>query len=255
MKFIRFELRHTADPTCSRAFKGGSSSVTEGPKTTTTNTDNRKALQDSVDVGAFGRFNQETYNSDSRSDNRRNYDSHDWNDNSQFSAVDSRAFSSSDSRSFTDSNDWTDNSTFSASDSRAFSNSDSRAYHDSSTTTSYAADAEVLKGLGEMQGDAVRAMTNAGADVINRAGGSIVDLNRDSINANTKSFDTVVEFGAGAIDSIIDASVNTAKAGNTLAAQAVASFQPTEKNSSDAMKYAMFAAAGLVAVVLLKGAK
>lgn len=232
MKFLRFELRHTADPTCARAFKGGSSSITEGPTTTTTNADNRMALQDSVNVGSFGRFNQESFSSDSRSDNRQNNDSHDWNDNSQFSAVDSRAFSSNDSRSF--------------------SSSDSRSFSDNSTT--YAADAEVLKTLSSMQGDAVRAMTSAGADVINRAGGSIVDLNRDSINANTKSFDRVVDFGAGAIDRIIDASVNTAKAGNALASQAVASFQPTEKNSSDTMKYAMFAAAGVVALVLINGA-
>ena len=130
---------------------------------------------------------------------------------------------------------------------------DSTTSNDNSVT--YAADAMVLQTLAETMPDAVRAMTNAGADVISRAGGAVVNLNRDSINANSQSFDSVVNFGARAIDRIIDASVSTTKVGNSLAAQAVASFQPAEKNNADTMKYAMFAAAGLVAVVLLKGAK
>lgn len=119
--------------------------------------------------------------------------------------------------------------------------------------TSYSADAQVLQTLAETMPDAVKAMTSAGADVISRAGGSIVDLNRDSMAANTRSFDSVVNFGASAIDKIIDASVQTTQVGNALAAQAVASYQPAEKNNADIMKYGMYAAAAVVAVVLLKG--
>ena len=117
----------------------------------------------------------------------------------------------------------------------------------------YAADADVLKTLAGTLPDAVNFMVNAGADVINRAGGAVVDLNRDSIKANSKSFDSVVNFGSSAIDKIIDASVKTSQIGNDLAAQAVASYQPDSKNNADTAKYAMFAAAGLVALVLLKG--
>ena len=119
----------------------------------------------------------------------------------------------------------------------------------------YAADAEVLKTLSGTLTDAVKFMTSAGTEVINRAGGSIVNLNRDSIAANTKSFDSVVQFGASAIDKIIDASVKTSQIGNDLAAQAVASYQPDSKNNADTAKYAMYAAAGLVALVLINGKK
>ena len=120
-------------------------------------------------------------------------------------------------------------------------------------SVTYAADAEVLKTLAETLPDAVNFMVSAGTDVINRAGGAVVDLNRDSIKANSKSFDSVVNFGSSAIDKIIDASVKTSQIGNDLAAQAVASYQPDSKNNADTAKYAMFAAAGLVALVLLKG--
>jgi hypothetical protein len=79
---------------------------------------------------------------------------------------------------------------------------------------------------------------------------------RDSLAANSRSFDSVVSFGAQAIDRIIDASVQTAQVGNDLASQAVASYQPDAKNEADTMKYGMFAAAALVAVVILnKGTK
>lgn len=123
------------------------------------------------------------------------------------------------------------------------------------TSITNSADAMVLQTLAENMPDAVRAMTSAGADVIKSAGGSIVNLNRDSLNANSKSFDSVVNFGALAIDKLIDASVKTTEVGNTLAAQAVASFQPAEKNEADTMKYGMFAAAALVAVVMINKGK
>ena len=104
------------------------------------------------------------------------------------------------------------------------------------TSTTYAADAMVLQTLAETMPDAVKALASAGADVINRAGGAVVDLNRDSIAANTRSFDHVVNFGSQAIDKIIDASIKTSAAGNQLAAQAVASYQPAEKNNADTLK-------------------
>lgn len=122
-------------------------------------------------------------------------------------------------------------------------------------SVTYAADAQVLQTLAGTLPDAVNFMVKAGADVIDRAGGAVVNLNRDSINANRQSFDSVVEFGSQAIDKIIDASVKTSQIGNDLAAQAVASYQPDSKNNADTAKYAMFAAAGLVGLVLLNGKK
>lgn len=190
MKFLRHELRHTADPLDRRLYKGGSSTATGNP--VTTNTDRRMALSDAVALGDGAMAGDITrINSTSNVDN----------------------------------------------------------------SVTYAADAMVLQTLAGTMPDAVRAMTSAGADVIKSAGGSIVDMNRDSLAANSRSFDSVVDFGSRAIDRIIDASVKTAQVGNDLAAQAVASYQPDAKNSADTMKYGMYAAAALVAVVILKGKK
>jgi hypothetical protein len=124
-----------------------------------------------------------------------------------------------------------------------------RAYDDHSVT--YAADAQVLQTLAENMPDAVRAMADAGADVINRAGGAVVNLNKDSVTANSRSFDSVVDFGAQAIDRLIDASVKTTETGTALASQAVQSFTPTENKNADAMKWGLIAAAGAVALVIL----
>ena len=134
-------------------------------------------------------------------------------------------------------------------------NYDSTAYSLTDNSVTYAADAAVLQTLAGTLPDAVNFMVNAGADVIKSAGGSIVDLNRDSMAQNTKSFDSVVSFGSTAIDKIMTASMETASMGNTLASQAMASYQPDSKNNADTAKYAMFAAAGLVALVLINNGK
>lgn len=134
-------------------------------------------------------------------------------------------------------------------------NFDSTSYQRDDHSVTYAADALVLQTLAGTLPDAVRAMANAGADVIKSAGGSVVNLTRDSIAANSASFDSVVNFGSKAIDKLIDASVKTSQIGNDLAAKAVASYQPDSKNQAEAAKYALYAAAGLVALVLMTGKK
>lgn len=186
MKFPRHELRHTANPLDTRAYKGGGSSG-DSNSPTTTNEDNRMALQDSVAIGEGGHG----------------------------------SFSSS--------------------------NSTSNTYVDQSQR----ADTEVLKTLASSMPDAVKALASAGADVINKAGGAVVDLNRDSVTQNRMAFDAVVNFGAASVDKLIDASVKTTNAGTQLAAAAVQSFQPSENAQNDAMKWGLIAAAGLCAVVVL----
>lgn len=135
--------------------------------------------------------------------------------------------------------------------STAFTDASSR-YSDDHRVV-YAADALVLQTLSGTLPDAVKAMANAGADVIKSAGGSVVNLTRDSIAANSASFDSVVNFGSKAIDKLIDASVKTSQIGNDLAAKAVASYQPDSKNQADTAKYALYAAAALVGLVLITG--
>lgn len=99
--------------------------------------------------------------------------------------------------------------------------------------------------------DAVRAIASAGADVINRAGGAVVDLNKDSIAANSANFDAVVDLGASAIDRLIDASVETTRVGNALAGEAVSAFKPVEGANADVVKYGLVAAAAVAAAVIL----
>jgi hypothetical protein len=120
------------------------------------------------------------------------------------------------------------------------------------------ADAEVLRTLANNMPDAMRALGQAGATIIKDAGGAVVDLNRDSVAANTKAWDSTLHFGAQAVDDVIDmmgksfgiASENI-KAGNAIASQAIDKFQPTENANADIGKYAMFAAAAVAAAVLL----
>jgi len=196
MKFLRWELRHCADPTDRRAYKGGGGGNQNSPNTTNSNEDNRMALQDAVAIGegGFGEF--VTTNTDART--------------------------------------WVDAST------------DNR--------VTYAADAEVLRTMAAEMPDAVKFMAAAGTDVINSVGGSVVDLNRDSINANRQSFDAVLDFGARTVDALIDASVKTTQAGTALAETAVQSFQPAENKQADSMKWGLVGL-GLVAAVMMGKAK
>lgn len=181
MKHLRWELRHCADPTDRRAYKGGSSG-NSSTATAVSNSDRRSAFSDGVQLG----------------------------DGSSAGSI---------------------------------------------SVNVQQADAEVLKTLAGGIPDAVRAMTSAGADVIARAGGAVVDMNRDSVAANTKAFDHVVDFGSNAIDKIINASVQTAANGNALAAAAVQSFKPAENSNADALKWGLIAAAGIAAAVVLRGSK
>jgi hypothetical protein len=124
------------------------------------------------------------------------------------------------------------------------------------------ADAEVLNTLAANIPDAMAALSQAGATIIRDSGGAVVDLNRDSIAANTKAWDSTLQFGAATVDKAIDvlsASFGTAaknvEASNALASKVVDSFTPTENKNADIGKYAMWAAAAVAAAVLLKGSK
>lgn len=153
-----------------------------------------------------------------------------------------------------------------------FSSSD----NDTQTTiysTVQAADAAVLGTFANSLPDAVRALGGAGADVLSRVGGAVVDLNRDSINANQKSWDSTLDYGSAFVDRSIDmiaesfgiASANLKNAQDVatknidgaygLAAKAVDSFTPTENKNAEIGKYAMLAAAAVCALVFLKDAK
>ncbi|MES2249214.1 MAG: hypothetical protein V4645_18180 [Pseudomonadota bacterium] len=120
-----------------------------------------------------------------------------------------------------------------------------------STVNMYSADSEVLKSLGGNLSDAVVALGQMSATTLRDVGGSIVDLNKDSIAANSKAWDDTLAHGAGVVDKLID----SMSAGYGLANKAIDSFTPTENKNADIGKYAMWAAAAVAAAVLLKGSK
>jgi len=109
------------------------------------------------------------------------------------------------------------------------------------------ADAEVLRTLATNIPDAMVALGQAGATVIRDAGGSIVDLNKDSIAANSKAWDATLQAGV----SIVDKAIDSMAAGYGLADKAIEKFQPTDNANADIGKYAMLAAAAVAAAVLL----
>jgi hypothetical protein len=145
----------------------------------------------------------------------------------------------------------------------------------STNTWSYteAADAKVLETLANALPDAVSALGQMSATTLRDVGGSIVNLNKDSQTANSKAWDSTLEHGASTVDKAIDlmeksfgfvkdsmtaqtdfAQKNIASS-NALAGKSLDAYQPTDSKNADLVKYAMFAAAAVAAVVLLKDAK
>jgi len=113
------------------------------------------------------------------------------------------------------------------------------------------ADSEVLKSLGGNLSDAVAALGQMSATTLRDVGGSVVNLNKDSLAANSKAWDSTLQFGAGVVDKLID----QMSEGYGLAGKAIDSFTPTENKNADIGKYAMWAAAAVAAAVILKGSK
>lgn len=113
------------------------------------------------------------------------------------------------------------------------------------------ADADVMRTLATNIPDAMVALGQAGATVIKDAGGSVIDLNRDSIAANSKAWDATLQAGAAVIDKAIDSMA----AGYGLANKAIDKFQPTDNANADIGKYAMLAAAGVALAVILSQEK
>lgn len=109
------------------------------------------------------------------------------------------------------------------------------------------ADAEVMQTLASNIPDAMRALGQAGATIIKDAGGAVVDLNKDSVAANSKAWDATLQAGV----SIVDKAIESMQAGYGLADKAIEKFQPTDNANADIGKYAMLAAAAVAAAVLL----
>lgn len=115
-----------------------------------------------------------------------------------------------------------------------------------STSITYAADAEVLKALGGQLTDSAVALGQLSATTLRDVGGAVVDMNKDSIAANTKAWDDTLAHSAA----ILDAQQAQMAAGMGLAAKVVDKFQPTDNANADIGKYAMIAV-GCVALAVV----
>lgn len=119
---------------------------------------------------------------------------------------------------------------------------------DGNITMVSSSDAETLQTLANGQSDAVKALTNAGAQMVRDSQAAIVQLNDTSTAANQHTWDTTLAAGSDLVDRLINQST-------ALGTAAISSFQPTENKNADIGKYAMWAAGAVAAAVLLRGSK
>lgn len=99
--------------------------------------------------------------------------------------------------------------------------------------------------------DAVNAIAQAGAAIIESSGGAVVDLYKNAGAQNTDAWNKTITQGAALVDKLID------KVGDgfSLAEKTVDSFMPSENKQTDALKWGLLAAAAVAAAVLLKEKK
>jgi hypothetical protein len=133
----------------------------------------------------------------------------------------------------------------------------STSYSNTSSVT-YAADAAVLQTLASAIPDAAVALGQLSATTLRDVGGSVVNLQKDSLAANSKAWDSTLQFGSAALDKEMEMfaqsmgiAAGNVKAGTDLASKAIDAFTPTENKNADIGKYAMWAAAAVALAVLL----
>lgn len=99
--------------------------------------------------------------------------------------------------------------------------------------------------------DTVKALADAGADIIKSSGGAVIELARFQGANNTESFNTLVTQGGRLIDKLLD----KASESYGLANRVVDSFTPTDSKNADNTKYLYIAAAVVAGAVLLQKGK
>jgi len=119
----------------------------------------------------------------------------------------------------------------------------------SSISTSYSSNYSVVDNSNSS--DAVKALANAGAEIIKSSGGAVVDLARFQGAQNTAAWNTTLTTGAKLIDRLIDKTTD----GFSLAGKVVDSFTPTQNAEQKTMQYGLIAAAVVGGVLLLKASK
>ena len=247
----------------------GSKSSTSAPKTTTNQADNRVAVgNDGASIGAFGTYQRDSGNAsalnsgnNSNNTNRTAFEvndssSRDFSDRSNsnntnrtsFEVNDSSSRDSSDRRTFSDSRDLS-----SWSDSRDMS-SYSFTGTDGGSVQIAKFNAGLLQAVGENQGDTVRALAQMGARGITDQAAAATNLFATGSAEATKAWGHTVDKSSELIDRLLTTAQGTITGAQTVARDAISSFQPTENKTAGTMQYAVLAAAGIAAIFILKKA-
>lgn len=88
--------------------------------------------------------------------------------------------------------------------------------------------------------DAVKAVAAMGADTIKTLGGSVVELNQASLDANLTAWDKTITAGAALVDKLIDKS-------SSIATDAITTYQPNENRREETYQMVGLAAAAAFA--------
>lgn len=112
--------------------------------------------------------------------------------------------------------------------------------------------AELLATVSGNQTDAVRFLSQMGADGIRNMGESVTDLYAVAGQNSARAWDRTMSASEAMLARVLDASKSTTGAAQAVAQSAIASFQPAEKSNSDTMRYTLLAAAGLGLLIMFK---
>lgn len=94
--------------------------------------------------------------------------------------------------------------------------------------------------------DAIKAVAQMGTDALKTVGGSVVELNQASIDANLTAWDKTVSAGAALVDKLIDKT-------SSIATDAIGAYQPNENKREDTYQMVgLAAAAALAAYAIFK---
>ena len=269
----------------------GSKSSNSNPTTTTSQADNRVVLgNDAATVGAFGNYQRDSGNSWATAVNSGNTSTTDfsvtdtssrrWEDNSQVDLSTQVTDSSSSSwwqdlsQSFTDSSNRSTNVTDTSSSSwwqdlsQAFTDSSNRSTNDNRTNDNHSVtnltttdggsieiarfNSALLQHVATTQSDAVKTVARFGTDAIRTQAQAATDLFATGSAEASKAWGYTVDASSELIDKLLSTAQSTVAGAQTVARDAIGSYQPPDNAAASAsMKVAMLGAVAVLAAAYI----
>ena len=113
---------------------------------------------------------------------------------------------------------------------------------------------QLLRSVSENQGDTVRLLAAMGADGISKQAAAATNLFATGSAEAGKAWGHTVDKSSELIDRLLTSASATVTGAQTVARDAISSFQPTENKQAGTMNYALLAAVAIVAIFILKKA-